>query len=197
MKMKFVILSLIILFIAPVAQGGELSRQNIVVNKTLHTITFYDYVKKSITTYPVGTGRIDKPTKEGDLHIARKYIDPTWNPLNPEDYEGQYGKGWPKPPYTQNHLNPLGTRFMALSWEDYGIHGTKEPSLIGRNVSSGCVRMNIPDVEMLFPMVSVGAKVTIKSEDGIPQKLAECFSSWWGVYNVFNIARRIRVSKGD
>lgn len=171
--------------------------RTIVVDKTFHVILLYDRNGKALATYPVGTGRIDKTTKEGQLHITGKVVNPTWNPLNPEDFEQQYGKNWPFPPYYKNHRNPLGTRFMHLSWEDYGIHGTKEPLLIGRNVSSGCVRMNIPDVEELFVKVPIGTPVLIKSDDNFTPKVEEVFSAWWGLYDVINLTKRILTQKGE
>ncbi|TLS36161.1 L,D-transpeptidase family protein [Pseudalkalibacillus caeni] len=57
----------------------------------------------------------------------------------------------------------FGTRWLGLNvpWGKFGIHGTNRPELIGRNVSSGCVRMRNKDVEQLYEMVPVGTKVEI------------------------------------
>lgn len=162
-----------------------------------HVLIMHDENDNILATYPIGTGRIDKPTKMGELKIIRKYIDPTWYPINYWDYEATYGKNWPMSPYKLDKRNPLGTRFMHLSWEDYGIHGTKEPLLIGRNVSSGCVRMNITDVEQLFENIPVGTKVLIKASEVPTTKMQECFSSWWGVYDILNLSRRLRDKKGE
>ena len=43
----------------------------------------------------------------------------------------------------------------------YRIHGTNEPSTIGQNVSSGCIRMMNEDVIDLYGRVPVGAKVIV------------------------------------
>jgi lipoprotein-anchoring transpeptidase ErfK/SrfK len=61
--------------------------------------------------------------------------------------------------------NPLGARAMYL-WQGnkdtlYRIHGTFEPWTIGRNVSSGCIRMINQDVIDLYQRTSVGAKVVV------------------------------------
>jgi lipoprotein-anchoring transpeptidase ErfK/SrfK len=169
----------------------------LVADLKYHTLTLLDENDVILATYPIGTGRIDKPTKLGELQIVRKFVDPTWFPLNFQDYEKDYGKVWPMPSYKDDKRNPLGTRFMHLSWEDYGIHGTKEPLLIGRNVSSGCVRMNIPDVEELFDKIPVGTKVLIKVSEVPTYKMQECFSAWWGVYDILNLSKRLREKKGD
>jgi lipoprotein-anchoring transpeptidase ErfK/SrfK len=61
--------------------------------------------------------------------------------------------------------NPLGARALYLYQGDkdtlYRIHGTNEPEMIGRNVSSGCIRMTDIDVIDLYNRVKVGAKVHV------------------------------------
>ena len=46
--------------------------------------------------------------------------------------------------------NPLGARAMYLGNTEYRIHGTNQPSTIGRFVSSGCIRLTNEDVEDLY-----------------------------------------------
>jgi hypothetical protein len=57
--------------------------------------------------------------------------------------------------------NPLGARAMYLGGTIYRIHGTNQPSTIGGQVSSGCIRMVNEDVIDLYGMVNVGAKVVV------------------------------------
>ena len=52
--------------------------------------------------------------------------------------------------------NPLGARALYLGSSMYRIHGTNEPSTIGQNVSSGCIRMMNEDVIDLYDRVPVG-----------------------------------------
>jgi LysM repeat protein len=56
-----------------------------------------------------------------------------------------------------------GTRWMGLSKPNYGIHGTNNPSSIGKAVSLGCIRMYNQDIESIFSMVSLGTPVDIIS----------------------------------
>jgi lipoprotein-anchoring transpeptidase ErfK/SrfK len=63
--------------------------------------------------------------------------------------------------------NPLGARALYL-WQGnkdtlYRIHGTVEPWTIGKNVSSGCIRMINQDVIDLYERAPVGAKVVVMS----------------------------------
>jgi lipoprotein-anchoring transpeptidase ErfK/SrfK len=57
--------------------------------------------------------------------------------------------------------NPLGARALYLGSSLYRIHGTNEPSTIGHNVSSGCIRMMNEDAIDLYNRVPVGAKVIV------------------------------------
>lgn len=61
--------------------------------------------------------------------------------------------------------NPLGARALYL-WQGgrdtlYRIHGTLEPYTIGRNVSSGCIRMINQDAMHLYDRVPVGTRVVV------------------------------------
>ncbi|MFL6840373.1 MAG: L,D-transpeptidase, partial [Bradyrhizobium sp.] len=57
--------------------------------------------------------------------------------------------------------NPLGARAMYLGTSQYRIHGTNDPSTIGKFVSSGCIRLTNEDVADLFSRVDVGSKVVV------------------------------------
>ena len=57
--------------------------------------------------------------------------------------------------------NPLGARALYLGSSLYRIHGTNEPHTIGRNVSSGCIRMMNDDVIHLYGRVGVGTRVKV------------------------------------
>ncbi|NLC47295.1 MAG: L,D-transpeptidase, partial [Firmicutes bacterium] len=46
--------------------------------------------------------------------------------------------------------------------EKYGIHGTDEPSSIGKHASSGCIRLRNRDVEELYDQVQIGTEVEIR-----------------------------------
>jgi len=57
--------------------------------------------------------------------------------------------------------NPLGARAIYLGSSIYRIHGTNEPSSIGKAASSGCIRMLNEDVTELYLHVRIGARVTV------------------------------------
>ncbi len=106
--------------------------------------------------YGIGVGR---PGFEwsGVKRISRKSEWPDWTPppqmlLRRPDLP-RHMAGGPD--------NPLGARALYLGSSLYRIHGTNEPSTIGHNVSSGCIRMMNEDVIDLYDRVPVGAKVII------------------------------------
>jgi hypothetical protein len=62
--------------------------------------------------------------------------------------------------------NPLGARAMYLGSSEYRIHGTNDPTTIGKFVSSGCIRLTNEDVKDLFSRVDVGTKVVVLPKSG-------------------------------
>jgi lipoprotein-anchoring transpeptidase ErfK/SrfK len=120
---------------------------SIIVSRSKNVLTLLagDIVMKE---YTVGTGEYDK-TPLGDFKIRNKIPEPPWKGI-------PYGD--PK--------NVLGTRWMGLinegdTVQGYGIHGTWEPETVGKSVSQGCIRMVNEEVEELFKIMPVGAKVKI------------------------------------
>ena len=100
-----------------------------------------------LKVYKVSTG-FDGNTPTGEFKIVNKLIDPTWFKAGAVVASGSPG-------------NILGTRWMGLTVEGYGIHGTTEPETIGRQITAGCIRMLNEDVEELYTIVPVGTEVTI------------------------------------
>jgi lipoprotein-anchoring transpeptidase ErfK/SrfK len=44
----------------------------------------------------------------------------------------------------------------------YGIHGTHDPSTVGKESSNGCIRLTNENVEELFEFVKIKTKVAIQ-----------------------------------
>lgn len=100
-----------------------------------HTLTLY---KDNVIykTYPIAVGKPSTPTPKGTFKIVNRAINPG---------------------------GPFGVRWLGLNapYGDYGIHGTNNPSSIGKNVSNGCIRMYNKDVLELSNLVSLGTMVQI------------------------------------
>jgi lipoprotein-anchoring transpeptidase ErfK/SrfK len=113
--------------------------------------------------YGVGVGRRGFQWS-GTATIGRKAKWPVWIPpaeMMERDREAaKWPDGMPGGPG-----NPLGARALYLYQDGvdtlYRIHGTREPTTIGRAVSSGCVRMLNADVADLFEQAPVGTRVVV------------------------------------
>jgi hypothetical protein len=68
--------------------------------------------------------------------------------------------------------NPLGARAMYLGSTIYRIHGTNQPSTIGKFVSSGCIGMLNEDVSDLFERAKVGTRVVVMPGGAPPANTA-------------------------
>ena len=120
---------------------------NILVDKSDNILTLKDSEGEIVKTYTVSTGKnLNTPT--GTFTVEEKLVSPVWYKVgaivNPDSSEYE-----------------LGSRWMGLSIEGYGIHGTKDPATIGKHITKGCVRMKNEDVEELYAVIPSGTKVTI------------------------------------
>lgn len=111
--------------------------------------------------YAVSVGR-DGFLWTGTEKVTRKSEWPTWTP--PEDMRAREAKkGKILPVSMKGGLdNPLGSRAIYLGSTIYRIHGTNQPSSLGKAQSSGCIRMANEDVEHLYAQVSSGAAVIVR-----------------------------------
>jgi lipoprotein-anchoring transpeptidase ErfK/SrfK len=100
-----------------------------------------------VKTYHVSTGA-NNCTPVGNFKIDNKVVNPTW-----------YTLGSVVPPDSPKNI--LGSRWLGLSAKGYGIHGTTEPQSIGKQVTSGCIRMKNAEVEELYQIVPEGTEVVI------------------------------------
>lgn len=112
-----------------------------------------------VKTYDVATGSQRYPTPKGLLKVVNKRFRPTW--VNPAKYPGGWGASLPAR-IGPGPDNPLGSRAMNLGVSGILIHGTSNVSSLGYNVSHGCVRMRMSEVEELYDLVGVGTPVIVQ-----------------------------------
>lgn len=127
-----------------------------IVIDTANTSLYYVLDGGRAIRYGVGVGR-EGFTWNGTQTVTRKAEWPDWHPpqemIARQPYLPRFMAGGPG--------NPLGARAMYLGSSVYRIHGTNDPSTIGKFVSSGCIRLTNEDVSDLFSRVSVGTKVVV------------------------------------
>jgi lipoprotein-anchoring transpeptidase ErfK/SrfK len=100
--------------------------------------------------FAVAVGAAVSPSPTGTFEVVSRLTEPTY-----------YHSGVVIPAGSNN---PLGPRWVGLSKQGYGIHGTNAPGSIGRAASHGCIRLRNRDIVQLFAMVSVGDTVEIRGE---------------------------------
>jgi lipoprotein-anchoring transpeptidase ErfK/SrfK len=127
-----------------------------VIVDTPNTYLYYVLGGGKAIRYGIGAGR-EGFTWSGVQTVARKAEWPDWIPpaemIARQPYLPRFMAGGPG--------NPLGARAMYLGGTIYRIHGTNQPSTIGGQVSSGCIRLVNDDVIDLYGRVNVGAKVVV------------------------------------
>ena len=127
-----------------------------VIIDTGNTALYFVLGQGRAVRYGVGVGR-EGFTWSGVQTISRKAEWPDWHPpaemIARQPYLPRFVAGGPG--------NPLGARAMYLGSSVYRIHGTNDPSTIGKFVSSGCIRLTNEDVTDLFSRVNVGTRVVV------------------------------------
>ena len=112
-----------------------------------------------LAAYPASVGSEDKPAPDGTHTVTAVAKNPTYT-YNP-DYKFKGVKAKEKFEIKAGPNNPVGSVWIDLSVESYGIHGTPDPDKVGKAYSHGCIRLTNWDVEELAQMVEKGTKVTI------------------------------------
>jgi lipoprotein-anchoring transpeptidase ErfK/SrfK len=130
---------------------------------TPNTYLYYVLGGGRAIRYGVRVGR-DGFTWTGVQKVSRKAEWPDWHPptemIERQPYLPRFMAGGPG--------NPLGARAMYLGSTVYRIHGTNQPSTIGKFVSSGCIGMLNEDVSDLFDRVKVGTRVVVLPGGPLP-----------------------------
>ena len=137
------------------SRKGNVAR--IVADKARKQVFAYDDAGQLIAAYPASIGSSDTPSPSGLHAVARVAFDPnyTYNPkINFQ--QGENTKVLTIPPGPNG---PVGTVWIALDKPTYGIHGTPDPSRIGRSQSHGCIRLTNWDATELAKMVKPGVMV--------------------------------------
>ena len=110
-----------------------------------------------VVTYPVGLGRQDWQTPQGDFRVRGKTRNPAW--VIPESIKEERFReeGKTDDVIPGGHPdNPLGKYRIELTLPSYAIHGTNKNWGIGMQVSHGCIRMYPEDIAGFFPIVPIG-----------------------------------------
>lgn len=131
--------------------------QRIVADKGRKQVRAYDEEGELVAAYPATIGSTETPSPTGKHAVSRVAFDPnyTYNP-KVNFKQGRNDKILTIPPGPNG---PVGSIWIALDKPTYGIHGTPDPSKIGKTESHGCVRLTNWDAQELAKLVSPGVMV--------------------------------------
>ncbi|WP_059171057.1 L,D-transpeptidase [Bacillus sp. FJAT-27445] len=146
-----------VLFVSPIWPLGPNPLPGdtfIIINKKTNEMAFIDDNRVQ-TVLSVGTGKSPGLTPEGLFTVTVKAENPYYRK---KDIPGN------------DPANPLGTRWIGFDADGtdgrtYGLHGTNNPSSIGKYVSEGCVRLQNEGIESLYPFIPLGTKILITTSN--------------------------------
>jgi lipoprotein-anchoring transpeptidase ErfK/SrfK len=127
------------------------------VDKNRQTVKLFDHSNSLIGFYPATVGSEEKPSPTGSLKVTEIDRNPNYR-YNPDyHFKGVHAR---KPfEIKPGPNNPVGTIWINLSAEGYGIHGTPSPGKVSKAASHGCVRLTNWDAERVASHVSKGTQV--------------------------------------
>jgi lipoprotein-anchoring transpeptidase ErfK/SrfK len=133
------------------------------IDKTKQTMKVFGKSEKLLAMYPVTAGSKEKPAPDGMLKVTSIVKNPTYR-YNP-DYAFKGVKS--QKPFTikPGPNNPVGSVWIGLNKEGYGIHGTPEPAKVSKSESHGCIRLTNWDALKLASTLPKGTSVEFIGEE--------------------------------
>ena len=126
------------------------------------TLDVYDGSTNIVARFPCSIATKVEKRPVGNLTITAiaEKANYTFDPANfPNSPEAQTDSGKLILPPGPN--NPVGTTWLSLSQDGFGIHGTPDPEKVGRTTSLGCFRLSNWNAQRLAKMVRVGTPVRV------------------------------------
>jgi lipoprotein-anchoring transpeptidase ErfK/SrfK len=138
-----------------VLSGNVLPKASkILVSQSDAAVSVLDASDRILARFPATTGSQHDPLPLGTWKINGVARNPPFN-YNPQlfwDADPKHAKAKIAP----GPNNPVGVVWIDLSKPHYGIHGTPEPSRIGKTQSHGCIRLTNWDALALAQAVASG-----------------------------------------
>jgi lipoprotein-anchoring transpeptidase ErfK/SrfK len=139
----------------------------IVVDKSQDEVRVFDIAGRLAAVYPATVGSTERPAPSGVFAVravAKRpayFYDPRRLTFTLEGAEGKLR-------IAAGPNNPVGSTWIALTLPTYGIHGSPDPSLIGKRQSHGCVRLTNWDAAELGLASRKGVEVDFIGHEAPP-----------------------------
>ncbi|MDQ3080443.1 MAG: L,D-transpeptidase [Pseudomonadota bacterium] len=141
--------------VKPGSNDGAARVARIEVDKAVSELRALDADGRLVASYPATIGSETFPSPSGSMEVRaiapapKYYFDPKDHPWGPDK----------RLTIAAGPNNPVGSTWIDLTKDGYGIHGTPEPRLIGKTPSHGCVRLTNWDAQELSRAVAAGTAV--------------------------------------
>jgi lipoprotein-anchoring transpeptidase ErfK/SrfK len=141
------------------AEPKAVSKPDVVVtvSRAASAVTVTNDRDEVVFYAPVTTGSEHDPLPIGEWKVTGIQFSPKFH-YNPDlfwDADPSHSKAT----LANGPNNPVGVVWIDLSKEHYGLHGTPEPSTVGKTASHGCVRLTNWDALKLAGLVKPGTRV--------------------------------------
>ncbi|CAN7232984.1 L,D-transpeptidase family protein [Caulobacter sp. LjRoot300] len=146
--------TIIVAALGPDGLDGKVTR--IEIDNARGTLKAYADGDKLLAVYPATVGSTERPAPVGEWAVNTVAPRPTYT-YDPSRLT--FGKPTGKLTIKAGPNNPVGSTWIDLTKDTYGIHGTPDPKLVNKRASHGCVRLTNWDAAELGAAVQKGAKV--------------------------------------
>lgn len=136
--------------------------ERIEIDKALGQVRAFDKEGVELAVYPATVGSTERPAPSGEWAVRTLAPAPTYT-YDPSRLT--FGKPKGKLTIKAGPNNPVGSTWIDLTKDTYGIHGTPDPKLVNKRASHGCVRLTNWDAAELGSAVSKGAKVVFVGQE--------------------------------
>ena len=146
------------LVVPDVGRGGPPAEvASVEVDKGTRQVRALDASGKALAVYPASIGSEEKPAPSGAAEVRRVVRNPTYRYNPAYHFKGVQSRK----PFTikPGPNNPVGTVWINLTAEGYGIHGTPSPDKVSKAESHGCVRLTNWDAERVAASVAKGTPI--------------------------------------
>lgn len=143
--------------------GGDLTAQvaSIVVDKRERSVRAFDAAGQLLAYYPASIGSPEAPAPSGDYAVRAVAFNPTYH-YDPSRLPTFGSTGHGALTVAAGPNNPVGSVWIALTLDTYGIHGAPEADQVSKTQSHGCVRLTNWDATELGHAVRAGVPVSFR-----------------------------------
>lgn len=151
--------TIIVAALGPDGLDGKVTR--IEIDNAKGVLKAYADGDKLLAVYPATVGSTERPAPVGEWAVNTVAPRPTYT-YDPSRLT--FGKPTAKLTIKAGPNNPVGSTWIDLTKDTYGIHGTPDPRLVNKRASHGCVRLTNWDAAELGKAVQKGAKVVFQGK---------------------------------